>query len=80
MTIPVIIKKFVVGDVEDPDSHAAIAMHQWQQTEEGDWMMKYSSPRPTVHQMIDIESYGVRYVIKGYLTPENYTYWKLRYE
>lgn len=80
MTITVVAHKFTVSDVEDPDIYAAEPIFEWQSTEAGKWMMNHSDPVPSLHQVHDIASWGVRYYIKGYLSPENYTYWKLKYE
>ncbi len=71
---------FTVSDVEDPDIYAAEPIFEWQKSEAGQWMMKHSNPTPSWHQATDIAIWGVRYYIRGYLTPELYTYWKLKYE
>lgn len=78
--IAVIAHKFTVGDVDDPDIYAAEPIFEWQNSEAGKWMMEHSDPVPSWHQMNDISSWSVIYCIKGYLSPENYTYWKLKYE
>ena len=78
--ITVLAHMFTVGDVDDPDIYAAEPIYKWQHSEAGQWMMKHSDPIPSWHQMTDLASWGVRYCIKGYLSPENYTYWKLKYE
>lgn len=82
MTKPIVVNayEFTVSDVEDPDIYAAEPIFEWQNSEAGKWMMKHSDPTPSWHQMTDIAAWGVRYLIRGYLSPENYTYWKLKYE
>ena len=82
MTKPIVVNayEFTVSDVEDPDIYAAEPIFEWQNSEAGKWMMKHSDPTPSWHQMTDIATWGVRYLIRGYLSPENYTYWKLKYE
>jgi hypothetical protein len=80
MTITVTAHWFTVGDVEDPEIYAAEPIFEWQQTEAGKWVMEHSNPAPSFHQIVDFTEWGTRYCIKCYLTPENYTYWKLKYE
>jgi hypothetical protein len=81
MTITVLAHKFTIGDVDDPDIYAAQPMYEWQQSEAGQWMMKYSDPTPSWHQArIPGYDYGTSYQIIGYLTPKLYTFWKLKYE
>lgn len=78
--ITVIAHRFSVSDVEDPDLYASQPIYEWEQSEAGQWMMKHSDPTPVWQQDIDILTYGTKYVIKGYLTPDHYTYWKLKYD
>lgn len=80
MTITVNAHWFTVGDVDDPEIYAAEPILEWQNSEAGQWMMKYSDPTPSWHQARDLASWGTRYCIRGYLTPELYSYWKLKYE
>ena len=89
MTEPIVVNAhwFTVSDVEDPDIYwnvfhfrAAEPIFEWQKSEAGQWMMKYSDPAPSWHQATDLASWGVRFLTRGYLTPELYTFWKLKFE
>ncbi len=82
MTEPIVVNAhwFTVSDVEDPDIYAAEPIFEWQNSEAGQWMMKHSNPTPSWHQATDMSTWGVRYLIRAYLTPELYTFWKLKYE
>ena len=82
MTKPIVVKAhtFTVSDVDDPDIYAAEPIFEWQNSEAGKWMMKHSNPVPSWHQETDFSTWGTRYLIRGYLTPELYTFWKLKYE
>lgn len=79
---PIVVKAhtFTVSDVDDPDIYAAEPIFEWQNSEAGKWMMKHSNPVPSWHQETDFSTWGTRYLIRGYLTPELYTFWKLKYE
>ena len=76
----IVAHHFTIGDVEDPDIYAAEPLWEWQNSEAGKWAMENSSETPSWHRNIDIARFGYSYQIKIKLTPENYTYWKLKYE
>jgi hypothetical protein len=80
MTITVIAHTFTVGDVDDPDIYAAAPLYEWEKSEPGQWMMKHSDPTPSWHQTAAVGYNGTSYQIRGYLTPELNTYWKLKYD
>jgi hypothetical protein len=80
LTITVIAHRFNVGDVEDPDIYAGQPIYEWEQSEAGQWMMQNSDPTPLWQREHNRLTYGTEYVIKAYLTPEKYIYWKLKYE
>ncbi len=78
-TIAVWVHSFYLSDVDDPDLYAAEPMYQWEKSEEGQWLMKNSSLTPTWHRNIDNNTMGYKYQIRAYLSPKNYTYWKLKF-
>lgn len=69
-----------LGDVDDPDLYIAQPLWEWQNTEAGKWVMENSCPKPSWHRYMDTMTYGYQYAIVGYFTPEQITYWKLKYE
>ena len=74
------VKEIRVSDVEDPDLVVAQPMWEWQQTEAGKYVMEHSNPRPSWYHSYDYTYYGNLYIIKAYFTPEQLTYYKLRFE
>lgn len=80
VSIETVVHTIRMGDVEDPDLFVAQPIYDWQQTEAGKWVMKNSNPTPSWHRQVDYTTYGQLYLIKAYLTPEQLTYWKLKYE
>lgn len=58
-----VVHEFTMGDVEDPDLYAAEPLWQWQQSEQGQWVMKNAADTPTWHRMVDPISYGYKYTI-----------------
>jgi hypothetical protein len=69
-----------MGDVEDPDLYVAEPIWEWQQTEEGQWLMKNSKPAPIWKRHIDPTLYGYSYNIHAFLKSKDYTYWSLKYK
>ncbi len=74
------VKVLRVGDVEDPDLYVGQHIWEWQETDEGKWIMKHSNPLPSWHRSVDRITYGYKYDIKAYLTPKQLTYFKLKFE
>ena len=80
VTITYIVKKLKVGDVEDPDLHVGQYIWEWQESDAGKWIMENSRPLPSWHRSIDHMTYGYQYEIRAYLTPEQITYFELKYK
>jgi hypothetical protein len=79
-TIECLVHTIKMGDVEDPDLYVEQPIWEWQQTEEGQWIMRNSSPSPMWKRTFDQPSYGHLYKIHAYLKPIDYTYWSLKYK
>jgi hypothetical protein len=78
--INVIVHKFRMADVEDPQLYAAEPLYKWEHSEPGQWIMKNSIETPTWNLVPNLDIYGHEVIIKAVLKPEDYTYWKLKYE
>ena len=76
----VIVHSIKMGDVEDPDIFVAEPIYNWQQTDEGKWVMEKSVEKPMWRRIIDPAHFGYRYDIVAYLDGADLTYWKLKYE
>jgi hypothetical protein len=75
-----ILHTFNMGDCEDPYLYAAFPISEWQETEQGKWVMKNCAEPPTFNIDVDPLSIGYRVVITGNLTPEAATFFKLKYQ
>lgn len=73
-----VVYKIPMGDVEDPDLFVASPIYDWQQTDAGKYVMNNSDPTPMWHRLPN--GYGHLYTITAYLTPQQLTYYKLRFE
>lgn len=77
--IKVVVHKFNMSDVEDPDLWAAQMFVEFERSEKGSWVMK-NTIEPTWNRYIDENMYGWRYTITTTMTEEQLTYYKLKYE
>lgn len=76
----VIVHRFKVGDVEDPDLYAAQPIITWQESEIGKWVMKHAAEQPMWHKhQHSYLMWGYQYAITAKLVGKDYTYWMLKY-
>jgi len=73
-----VVHKFTMGDVEDPELYAAQPIYEWQQTEHGQWVMKYGKD-PQYHMNMEPVTYGYQIVITAHITPKRWTEYCLRF-
>ena len=75
----VIVHRFNMGDVEDPDLYAAEPLWQWQQSEIGKWVMERAVVTPEWHRQHDAMMWGYNYAIVAKLKDIDYTFWVLKW-
>jgi hypothetical protein len=75
----VVVHRFKMGDVEDPDLYAAEPLWNWQQSEMGQWVMSHAVDQPEWRRNTYHESYHTEYIIVAKLTAKDYTYWVLKW-
>jgi hypothetical protein len=75
--IKVVVHKFNMSDVEDPDLWAAHTFFEWEKSDKGQWVMK-NTIEPTWHR--NFYEYGWQYTITAEMSEEQLTYYKLKYE
>ena len=80
MTVEYLVHTIRMGDVEDPDLMVAQPIYEWQQTDAGKYVMQNSVPEPLWRRGINLKSYGQKYSIYAYLTPEQITYYELKFK
>lgn len=59
---------FVMGDVDDVDIYVAQPIWEWQQTEQGRWVMKHARDL-VYHTVPDPHTFGYRVTITGKMDP-----------
>ena len=76
----VIVYRFQMGDVEDPDLYAAEPLYNWQQSEAGQWVMAHAVETPFWHRVTDPHYYGYKYYVIARLSEQDQTYWTLKWQ
>jgi hypothetical protein len=75
----VTVHHFSLGDIEDPDLWAAEPLHNWETSEEGQWVMANAAEPPEWHRSLDYTIYGYKYIITAKFAGAKLTEWLLRY-
>jgi len=76
----VIVYRFIVGDVEDPDLYAGEPLYKWQQSEMGQWVMEHAIETPVWHRFSDPVTFGHKYAIRAKLSGKDLTYFYLKWQ
>jgi len=75
----VVVHRFRMGDVEDPDLYAAQPLWEWQQSEMGTWVMERAVETPEWHRQVNQTQYHVDYAVVAKLKDVDYTWWQLKW-
>ena len=75
----VIVHRFQMGDVEDPDLYAAQPLWEWQQSEMGQWIMERSVETPMWHRQTNPNQYHTEYAVQAWLKGADYSFWVLKW-
>ena len=76
----VCVHEFTINDVDDPDVYAAAPIWEWQQSEQGAWIMEHAVSKPYWIQSLDHNSYGYRIRILARLSEKDQLYWRLKWD
>ena len=75
----VVVHRFRMGDVEDPDLYAAQPLWEWQQSDMGKWVMSKAVDTPEWHRAPCGHTLTVDYAITAKLKDIDYTFWTLKW-
>ena len=75
----VIVHRFRMGDVEDPDLLAGEPLWKWQQSDQGKWVMEHAVETPIWNRIVDTNSFGWQYQIAAKLRAKDLTYYYLKW-
>jgi hypothetical protein len=76
----VVVHRFRMGDVEDPDLYASQPMYEWEKSEAGQFVMKHAVDTPEWHRHLDQFSYGHEYAIVAELEKKKISEFYLRFD
>ena len=80
ITSTYVVHEFIVSDVDDPDIYAGQPIYNWEQSDAGKWVMKNAYDKPTWHRHNDYNTYGYKYQIRAHLSPEQITFFELKFK
>jgi hypothetical protein len=75
----VVVHKFSLADVEDPDIYAAGPIFDWERSEAGQFVMKHAVDKPEWHRHMDPMFMGYRYIILAELEAKKLSEFYLRW-
>lgn len=75
----IVVHRFTVGDVDDPEIYAAQPIIEWQNSDPGKFVMENAIDKPSYHQHIDYLTYGYKYAIIAELEKKKLTEFYLRF-
>lgn len=74
-----IVHRFKMGDVEDPDLYAAQPLLEWQNSDSGKWVMNHAVETPIWHRHMNPMSYHTDYAVTAKLTAQDATFFILKW-
>jgi hypothetical protein len=75
----IVFKEFYLGDVEDPQLYAAFPLHEWEKSDEGNWVMNHAIEEPQWQTIVDPSTYGYKVRIYGRLTEADEIIYRLKF-
>lgn len=75
----VVVHKFSMGDVDDPELYAAQPLYEWEKSEAGKWVMKNAVETPMWHKYMSPGDYSQVYAITAKLKAKDHSYFLLKW-
>jgi hypothetical protein len=75
----VVVHRFRVSDVDDPEIYAAEPIWEWQQSEAGKFVMENALDTPVFQRHLNADTYGYDYAIIAELEKRKYSEFLLRF-
>ena len=73
-----IFHSFKMGDVEDPEIYAAQPLYEWQQSDQGQWVMEHCSDPQNIERP-DEYNWGHKIIVYGEVEELDATYYSLKW-
>jgi len=75
----VVVHTFRMSDVEDPDLWAGQSLYEWQESEQGKFVMEHAIEQPVWHRNLDMYGMGWKYAIVAELESKKLSEFYLRW-
>ena len=75
----VLVHKFNLGDVEDPEIYAAEPILEFERTEQGQWLVENSYKQMTYDIVADPSTFAYKVVLHAWLNEKDLTFYKLKW-
>ena len=75
----IVVHRFRLGDVEDPDLYASEPLYKWQESDPGKFVMEHAIDKPIWHRQLDQSTYGYQYAIEAELEMKKLSEYYLRF-
>jgi hypothetical protein len=75
----IVVHKFDLSDVDDPDIYAAGPIFDWERSDVGQFVMKHAVDKPEWHKQMDPMFMGYRYIIIAELESKKLSEFYLRF-
>lgn len=75
----IVVHKFNISDVDDPDIYAAGPLFDWERSEAGQFVMKHAVDTPVWHKHMDPMFMGYRFLIVAELEAKKLSEFYLRW-
>lgn len=75
----VVVHRFKLRDVDDPDIYAAQPLWEWEASEAGRWVTEHAIETPRWHRQDDPMSFSTNYAITAVLKEKDYAMWILKF-
>lgn len=79
MGLRILVHRFHLGDVEDPEIYAAGPILEFEKSEKGRWLLENSYEQLAYNIYPDYETYGYKVTIHAWLKGKHLTYYKLKW-
>ena len=76
----VVVHKFRLGDVDDPDIYAAQAIISWQESDSGRWIMQNAVNQPFWIRNTNQRDFYIEYHIVARLREPDEVFWRLKFK
>jgi hypothetical protein len=75
----VVVHRFRLSDVDEPDLYASAAIDKWMQTDAGRWVSEHKADEIVLQSGFDYNYFGHKFIVTTKLKDEDATFFLLKY-